>query len=148
MSKIKFKLITPERVVLEDEVDSVTLPAKEGEITVLPNHIPLVSILSTGVITLRKDKEEIDIASSGGFVEVLPDSQVVVLADTAETAEELTIEKVEEAKKRAEEILQEKRYSDEAGQAAALGSLERELARLKAITKKRHREKSFRVDAE
>lgn len=136
MTKIDFKIITPERVVYEANVDSITLPAREGEITVLPHHKPIVSLLSSGVITVRNDSGEAHIASSGGFVEVLPQSKVIVLADTAERAEELAWEIVEEAKKRAEEALVASRNADDVSQAAAFGSLERELARIKALRKR------------
>lgn len=130
---LHIKIITPERMVLEDEFDSLSLPTPDGEITVLPNHRPLVSLLATGAMTLRKGTEETHIASSGGFVEILPDSEVHILADSAERAEELTLEKVEEARARAEEALKGKRSADEQGQAALVGSLERELARLKVL---------------
>ena len=133
---LQIKIITPERVVLEETVDAVTLPTAMGEITVLPHHIPLVALLETGVMTLKKGATETHLASSGGFVEVLPESRVNILADSAERAEELSWEKVEEAKRAAEKILAGKRYTDESGQAAALGSLERELARLKAIRRR------------
>ena len=130
---IQFKLVTPEGTVLEETVDSITLPAKDGEITVLPEHIPLVSLLVTGVITLRTADGERHLASSGGFVEVLPESRVTVFADTAERAEELTLEAVEAAKVRAEAALKEKTGATQEEYASAVGSLERELARLKAI---------------
>ena len=130
---IQFKLVTPERTVLEETVDSITLPAKDGEITVLPEHIPLVSLLTSGVITLRTQSGERHLASSGGWVEVLPGSRVTVFADVAERAEELTIEAVEAAKARAEAALKEKTGTTQEEYASAVGSLERELARLKAI---------------
>lgn len=134
---IKFKIVTPERTVLEEAVDSVTLPAKDGEITLLPEHIPLVSLLTAGVITLRTSRGERHVASSGGFVEVLPNSAVTVFADTAERAEELTLEAVERARERAEAAVKEKTLLTQEEYASALGSLERELARLKAVRKNR-----------
>ena len=134
---IHLRIITPERIVYEDDVDAISLPTTEGEITILPNHIPLVTLLGAGVITLKKKAEEQHIASQGGFLEVLPNSGVNILADSAERAIELHQEKVEEAKKRAEDALREKQYSDETGHAALLGNLERELARLKALRKER-----------
>tara|TARA_B100001971_G_C17908397_1_gene391604 strand:+ start:153 stop:572 length:420 start_codon:yes stop_codon:yes gene_type:complete len=136
---MQFTVVTPERTVFDEEVDSVTLPTREGEITILPDHLPLITPLTSGVITLQKDKEEVHMASSGGFVQVLPESKIRVLADTAEKAEELTEEKVEEAKKKAEDLVHEKRHADKASYISALGSLERELSRLKAIRKKNSR---------
>lgn len=136
---LNLKIVTPERVVYEEEVDSVSLPALDGEITVLPGHIPLVSLLHHGVVTTRKNGEENFLSLSGGFVEVLPGSKVVVLADTSERSEELELEAVEAAVRRAEEVLKRREYADESGEAAAFGSLERELARMRAIGKKNMR---------
>ena len=133
---MRLKIVTPERTVFEDEVDSVTLPARDGEITILPHHIPLVSLLMSGVITVKRGGVDVHVASSGGFVEVLPDSTVQILADTAEQAEELSWEKVEEAKRQAETALKGVRRHDEEGQVVALGGLERELARLKALQRR------------
>jgi F-type H+-transporting ATPase subunit epsilon len=130
-------IVTPECTAFSGDVDSLSLPTPDGEITVLPHHRPLVSLLATGVMTLRKDGDETHLASSGGFVEILPDSEVHILADSAERAEELALEKVEEARALAEEALKGKRYADEGGHAALVGSLERELARARAI--RRHR---------
>ena len=71
MSKqLKLKIITPERTVLEEMVDSVTLPTTEGEITILPGHIALVSALKTGDIVARVNGEPIPMAVAGGFIEV------------------------------------------------------------------------------
>lgn len=137
MSKIAFEITTPERVVYKDEVDQITIPTKEGEITVLPNHIPLVSLLSPGALTVKKDGQEVFVATSGGFVEVLPGNKVVILADTAERSEELSIAAIEEAKERARKILEEKKNVDEVAFADAAVTLERELARLKVARKHR-----------
>ena len=71
MQKIKLQLTTPERKVFEDEVDQITLPTKDGEITVLPHHIPLVSILVPGMATIIKDGVESYLAVSGGFIAAL-----------------------------------------------------------------------------
>ena len=130
---LHLSIMTPERTVFSGDVDSLSLPTPGGEITVLPQHRPLVSLLATGVMTLRKGEEESHLASSGGFVEILPDSEVHILADSAERAEELAPEKVEEARARAEEALKGKRLEDEGTHAALVGSLERELARLKVL---------------
>lgn len=134
---MKFKIITPERVVFEDEVDEATLPTTEGEITVLPHHIPLVTLSRAGVIRLKKGAREEFLAVSGGYVEVQPGSQLTVLADTAERAEELDIKKIEEAHERARKIMEEKIHVDDVAYAAAAAALERELARLKVARKRR-----------
>jgi F-type H+-transporting ATPase subunit epsilon len=134
-TKINFKIATPERVVFRDEVDQISLPTSTGEITILPNHIPLVSILTPGEIRIRKDNVETLLSVSGGFVEVLSD-KVVVLADTAERAEELDLERAEQARRRAEQALTEKRF--DAKEFAALSAqIEKEVARVK-VARKRH----------
>ena len=133
-NKINFKLATPERVVFKsEEVDQITLPTMEGEITVLPNHVPLIAVLKPGEVFIKGGKEEIALAVSGGFIEVLAD-KVVVLADTAERAEELDLERAEQARKRAQDALKEKRV--DAKEFAALSSqIEKELARLRVAKK-------------
>jgi len=137
MHKLSFELITPERVVLKDEFDSATVPTGEGEITVLPGHVPLVATLATGMITVLKGGMESFLAVSGGFIEVQPGSKVIILADTAERAEELELEKIEAARERAEKLLTEKRQIDDLTSAAAIAALERELARLRVAKKHR-----------
>ncbi len=133
-SKLKFEIITPERVVLKDEVDQITLPTAEGEITVLPNHIPLIGVLRPGEIIAKKDREEIAMSCSGGFIEVTGD-KVLILADTAEKAEELVEAEILKAKERAQKIIEEKQVDAEK-YADAAASLERELARLKVVRKR------------
>lgn len=134
---MKFSITTPERVVYEDEVDEVTLPTTEGEITVLPHHIPLVTLSRAGVIRVKKAGKEEYLAVSGGFVEVQPGSKLTILADTAERAEELDIKKIEEAHERARKIMEEKDHTDDVAYASAAAALERELARLKVAHKHR-----------
>lgn len=136
-NKISFEITTPERVVYKDSVDQITIPTKEGEITVLPNHIPLVSLLSPGALTVKKDGKEVYMATSGGFVEVLPGNKVVILADTAERSEELSIAAIEEARERARKILEEKKNVDDVAFVDAAAMLEREMARLKVARKHR-----------
>lgn len=137
MSKIQiqFKIVTPERVVFEDTVDEVILPTVEGEIAVLPNHIPLVSLLQAGILRIKKGSEETPLAVSNGVIEV-DGRRVVVLADTAERADELEEEKIEKARAEAKKLMEEKR-GDAEGFAEATAVLEREIARLKVV--KRYR---------
>ncbi|MBU3895769.1 ATP synthase F1 subunit epsilon, partial [Patescibacteria group bacterium] len=91
MPKIAFKIITPERVIYEDEIERLTVPTESGEITVLAKHAPLVSLLKPGEIRLKKDGNTIVMAVSTGFLEIRPNSQVYILADTAERAEDIDI---------------------------------------------------------
>jgi F-type H+-transporting ATPase subunit epsilon len=134
---IRFELTTPERIVLKDDFASVTIPTREGEITVLPDHAPLVALLAPGAVTVRKGDQEAYLAVSGGFIEVQPGSRLIVLADTAERAEELDEKKVEEARERARALLDERRRIDDVSAAAAMAALERELARIKVVRKRR-----------
>jgi len=129
MEKINFKIATSERVVFKGNVDSVTLPTRTGEITILPNHIPLISVLTPGVITVRHDGEELILATSGGFVEVLS-SKVVVLADSAEKSEEIDILRAEAAVARAKD-LREIRSTDVREFAALSAQIAKEVARVK-----------------
>ncbi|MBU0647279.1 ATP synthase F1 subunit epsilon [Patescibacteria group bacterium] len=130
---INFEIVTPERVVLKEEILQITLPTKAGEITVLPNHIPLVSSLMPGVIYIKKKNGESEIMSiSGGFLEVSK-NKVVILADTAERAEELDMIKVEEAHRRAEEIKKNIRHTDQIDFAEINANIAKELARTHAI---------------
>jgi len=135
---IKFELVTPERVVLKKEIVQVTVPTESGEITVLADHIPLVSILKPGVIELESAQEEIEIMSvSGGFIQVMRD-KVVVLADTAEKAEELDEKRIEEARERAEKRKKEAVNLDQVQFAKISAQLDKELARLKAVNRWRN----------
>lgn len=130
---IKFEIVTPERVVLKEEITQITLPTKAGEITVLPDHIPLVSSLVPGVIHVKKRNGEDEIISiSGGFLEILKD-KVVILADTAERAEELDFSRAEEAHRRAAELKEKARQGEEINFAEVNAAIERELARTKAV---------------
>jgi len=130
---IKFEIVTPEKIVLKTDISQVTVPTQDGDITVLPKHTPLVSILKPGVIEL-KDKEGNDdvLSVSGGFIEVLR-NKVVILADTAERAEELDEKKLEDARKKAQDALENIRHEDTHKYADALVHLERELARTKSL---------------
>lgn len=130
---IKFEVVTPERVVLKEDVTQVTVPTKDGEITVLPEHIPLLSILKPGIIEVKKiDGKKDVIAVSGGFIDVLK-NKIVILADTAELAEEIDLGKAEEARKRAEKIKEETMHRDDVDFAGLSSQIEKELARTSAV---------------
>jgi F-type H+-transporting ATPase subunit epsilon len=131
----KFEIVTPERVLLKEQITQVTVPTVDGEITILPKHSALVASLKAGVIELKKANGEIEIMSiSGGFVEVLH-NKIVVLADTAEKAEEIDLARVETAKKRAEEIMKDTRTMDAEEFANITAQIEKELARYRSVKK-------------
>ncbi|MDD4333204.1 MAG: ATP synthase F1 subunit epsilon [Patescibacteria group bacterium] len=132
MSYIKFEITTPERIVLKEEIQQVTVPTKEGEITVLPGHIPLVSVLLPGVIEVVKNDGNREVMSvTGGFIEVFKD-KVVILADSAERAEEINLEKAEEARQRAEEAKKNVEKIDHVEFANLSAIIAREMAKTKA----------------
>lgn len=130
---IKFEVATPEKVVLKADISQVTLPTQEGELTILAKHTPLISVLKPGVIELvKKDGERDVLFVAGGFLEVLH-NKVVVLADTAERAEKLDEAHIEQAKKQAEELLEELRHKDSERFAHIFGQLEIELAKSRSL---------------
>ncbi len=143
---IHFELITPERVVYRQEADQVTLPTAQGEITVLPGHASLVAALVPGIARLKTKGTEEEVAVSGGFIEVGND-KVRVLADTAERGEELDISVIEEAKKRAEKVMQEAARQDDVSFAAAMASMEREMARYKLAKRRRAPKQTPTIDS-
>lgn len=132
---IQFEIVTPERLVSSEEILQVTVPTESGEITVLPNHIPLVSLLKPGVLEIRKLDQSSDIMSvSGGFIEVLS-NKVVILADTAERAEDLDENQIKTAQLRAEELKKNASNIDDVQFAAVATQLESELARSRALNR-------------
>lgn len=110
---------------------------KQGEITILPNHIPLVGLLVPGELRYKKNGEEKSIAISTGFIEVRPKSEVVILADTAEHAAEIDLARAEEARSKAAALMSEARNREDVDFAALAAVMERELARLRVGNKYR-----------
>lgn len=143
---ISFELTTPERIAFQSEAVSVSLPTPDGEITVLHHHIPLLAVLAPGMVTVRTaGGNEEYLAVGGGFVQVHPaqdkntGTRVVVLADSADRSEELTVEAVEAARERARKALSDASHSDAVAFGAATAALEREIARLRVVRRKHHR---------
>ncbi|MBU1164313.1 ATP synthase F1 subunit epsilon [Patescibacteria group bacterium] len=135
-NKISFKIATPEKIVYEDEIDQISVDTKMGQITILVDHLPLVSTLVPGELLLKKGNEEFPIAISGGFIEVRKGNEVIVLADTAERFEEIDEIRAQEAIEKAKKVMKEK--DREAVDYTALSAkLEKELARMKV--KKKYR---------
>jgi F-type H+-transporting ATPase subunit epsilon len=129
---IKFEIVTPERIVLKETIKQLTVPTKHGEITILPNHIPLIATINPGVITLKKKDDTPEVLSvSGGFVEVLS-NKVVILADTAEMAEEIDIDRAEEARQLAEKTMKDTKRTDLESFTAVNAMIAKELARSRA----------------
>ena len=98
------EIITAERQVYSDEVDMVIAPGFDGQLGILPMHAPLMTMLKPGELTVRKDGENMYVAVSGGFMEVLG-NKVSVLADACERSDEIDEQRAEQAVQRAQERL-------------------------------------------
>lgn len=144
MATIRLEVVTPERVVLEDDVDIVVARGAEGDLGVLHGHEPMITPLSIGEMMYRADGEEHILAIAGGFLEVRPD-KVVVLADVAERSDEIDRERAEEARRRAEEDLAEHRGTELEAQAAA--QLQKALLRLRVAGRRRHERPGPRMES-
>ncbi len=132
---IQLEIVTPERLAYSDTVDAVVLPGSEGELGVLPHHAPLVSMLGVGELRIRKDGLEESFAIVGGFVQVRPD-KVVVMAETADLASEIDLERAHEARREAERAI-ETGYHEGADLAAARASLQQALLRIRVAERRR-----------
>lgn len=145
---ITFKVVTPEKTVLEEQVYQATLPVLHGEVTLLPKHVPFIGALRAGEILLRKSVggEEISLATSGGFVE-FHDDQLVILADTAERAEEIDLARAEEARKRAEELKKERLTMTDEEYARTAALIEKEFARIK-VARKHHSRRGVSMESQ
>jgi len=136
MASFRLDIITAERTVFSEDVDSVTVPGIEGQLGILAHHVPLMTMLQSGELRATQGENEFFLAISGGFLEVRPD-RVTILADDAERAEEIDIARAEEAKRRAEEELSRPRTEIDVAQAGA--ALRRSLIRIKVGQKRRRR---------
>jgi len=131
------EIVTPERLVASEEVDSVVCPGIEGELGVLPHHAPLLTTLGVGELRIRRGGEDEFFAIAGGFLQVRPD-KVVVMAETADMASEIDLEKAQEARREAERALAEG-FEEPADLARARAALQRALLRIR-VAERRHRE--------
>jgi F-type H+-transporting ATPase subunit epsilon len=134
--KLHVDIVTVEGRRFKGDADFVVAPGSEGELGILPQHIPLLTFLKPGTVKVRNEGEEQFFFVSGGFLEVRPD-EVTVLADAAERAEDIDEARAEEARRRAADLLQQK-LSD-ADLAAASISLARAEARLRLAELRRRR---------
>ena len=137
--KIKLKIVTPERLVLEELVDQVTLPASEGEMTVLPSHIPLITSIGSGDVVAMTGGEYVPMAVSGGFVEIKNGedgmTEVAVLADFAEHVFEISDDAIEKAKARSLALQKAMENKDHIDFEHFEAELERSLTRVKIADK-------------
>ncbi len=134
---IRLEIVTPERLVYSDDVDAVAVPGVEGELGVLPHHAPLITTLGLGELRIRKGGGEEHFAIIGGFLQVRPD-KLVVMAETADLASEIDLERAQEARREAERAL-ETGYHEGADLASARAALQQALLRIR-VAERRHRE--------
>ena len=126
---IQLEVVTPEKIVLQEEVDLVVAPGSEGYLGILADHAPIITSLEIGVAKIKKGNEEILMALSGGFLEV-KDNKATILADTAERSNEIDINRAKSAKERAEQRLTAKSADVDLDRAEV--ALRRAVSRLKA----------------
>ena len=139
---LKLKVITPDKIITDEVVDSISLPTTSGVITVLSKHIPLVSTIKAGEMTIRKGGAGIGYSVYKGLVNVRPHykgiTEVVVLLERGEMIEDLDHTRAEEALKRAEELRSES--SNDEDFVYLEGMVEKEMNRVKIAKKyKRHK---------
>jgi F-type H+-transporting ATPase subunit epsilon len=130
----RLEVVTAERVVLSENVDQVNVPGIAGRMGILGGHEPLMTSLIPGELDIIKGGERTPFAVSGGFIEVLPD-RVTILADTAERADEIDEARAEAARRRAEELMKERRSEQE--MLIAEAQLRRAMVRLAVARLKR-----------
>ncbi len=129
---IKLDIVTPERIVYSQDVDFIVAPGSEGQLGVLPGHAALITSLDIGILKVKANEKEEQLAISGGFFEV-KDNKAVVLADTAERAEDIDVTRAVKAKERAEQRLAAK--ACEIDYLRAEAALKRAMTRLKVSGK-------------
>ena len=137
MATLQVELVAVERKIWSGEARMVIARTTEGELGVLPHHAPLVSMLGVGELRIRKGGAEESFAIVGGFLQVRPD-KVVVMAETADLASEIDLEKAQAARREAEQAL-ESGYVEGADLSAARAQLQQALLRIR-VAERRHRE--------
>ena len=137
MRRLQCEIVTAERRVYAGEATQVVAPTTSGEVTILPRHAPLLTALAPGVIELgRPGQDDLLLAVGGGFMEVAND-RVVILADSAERADEIDADRARRARERAEALLKQRESDLEFAKAEA--ALRRALARLKVVERAQYR---------
>ena len=135
---IQCDIVTQEKSVFSGEVDYVGLPGSEGRMGILPHHVPLLTTLAHGEVVVRQNgDEETYYAVGGGFAEIQPD-KIIILADSAEAADEINIERAHEARERAEKFMAEGVPEDPEHYAQIRASLMRAQVRIDVAHRRRH----------
>ncbi len=131
-TSINLQIVTPDRLIVNEQVDEVEIPGSEGYFGVLPGHTPMLASLAVGEMWYRKGQEKVYLSLAFGFCEVLPD-RVTILATLAERADEIDPARAEEAKKRAEERLAQATRDVDYDRARL--ALQKSLARLQVVSR-------------
>jgi F-type H+-transporting ATPase subunit epsilon len=131
---LKLEIVTPEAVTYSEDVDMVTLPGAEGELGVFPRHVPLMTQVMAGEVVVRKNNQDYFLAIGGGFAEITG-NRVAILTDMAIKAGDIDEAKADEARRRAEERLQQKLSDEEVANVSA--ALAHSLAQLKVKRRQR-----------
>ncbi len=132
-NKLKLEIVTPNGLILSEEVDEVVCSGSEGEFGVLPGHVPFFTTLKIGMLTYKKGNEARFVFVNWGYAEVGPD-RVMVLADSAEKSDDIDVERAKAAMKRAEERLKQMAEIDHV---RATSALDRAFARISVAEKRR-----------
>jgi F-type H+-transporting ATPase subunit epsilon len=131
MSELEVKIITPDKVVYDSTgISSVTIPTLDGEITVLPGHIPLIAPIKTGEAKFTKDGNVLGLAISGGILEVRDGHTVVILAERGELAHDIDVARAEDAYERAKLAMKMEMNETDIDFAKFQGMMEKELNRI------------------
>jgi F-type H+-transporting ATPase subunit epsilon len=130
----QLEIVTPEKMVVRDVAEEMQIPGKDGYLGILPGHAPLITELAVGEITYRNGNHTRHLALAWGFAEVLPD-KVTILAETAERPEEIDVNRAQEDKRRAEELLKSGNTEEEF--TLAEGKLKRAETRLEVAAKEK-----------
>jgi len=131
-TSIDLQIVTPDRLLVHEQVDEVVIPGTNGYFGVLPGHTPLLASLSVGELWYRRGQDKTYLAIAFGFVEVLPD-RVTILAQLAEYPDEIDVERAEAARKRATERLEQKQSEIDYERARA--ALKKSLTRLQVSSR-------------
>lgn len=134
MAELHLKIVTPEKLLLDEAVSGVNVSTEQGQIGILPNHVNLMAKLTPGELVVKRGGKMESMAIGGGFLQVA-DNTLIIMTDLATYAQDIDEKAVEEAKKRAEQALSQTLSNEE--YAETLANLEKSLAQLRV--KRRHR---------
>ena len=132
---LHLEIVTAERIVLSDDVDQVNAPTKDGRVGILPRHMPLITSLTEGELSIIKNGVRTEFAVFGGFMIVLPD-RVTILADSCDRSDEIDLDRAEEARQRAEERIAQRKSDQDMIQAEA--ELRRAMMQIRIAQTKRN----------